>query len=218
MKIKQRIAIVEDQIAYRETIAFAIKADADVESVFEFGTAEIALRRLAGMLEKDRPTIILLDLRLPGMSGLEAIPKFRKVLPQTEIIIVTQSESTLDIVSAIKAGASGYLLKSATIEEIKSSITSVSEGGASLDPNVAKYILNNFRGTNDTCGHDKNLSEREREILQMISAGLLKKEIADKLDISVTTVAYHVKHIYEKLNVQNAAAAVSKAYRKGILH
>lgn len=218
MKIKRRIAIVEDQIAYRETIAFAIKADADVESVFEFGTAEIALRRLAGMLEKDRPTIILLDLRLPGMSGLEAIPKFRKVLPQTEIIIVTQSESTLDIVSAIKAGASGYLLKSATIEEIKSSITSVSEGGASLDPNVAKYILNNFRGTNDTCGHDKNLSEREREILQMISAGLLKKEIADKLDISVTTVAYHVKHIYEKLNVQNAAAAVSKAYRKGILH
>ena len=218
MKIKRRIAIVEDQIAYRETIAFAIKADADVESVFEFGTAEIALRRLAGMLEKDRPTIILLDLRLPGMSGLEAIPKFRKILPQTEIIIVTQSESTLDIVSAIKAGASGYLLKSATIEEIKSSITSVSEGGASLDPNVAKYILNNFRGTNDTCGHDKNLSEREREILQMISAGLLKKEIADKLDISVTTVAYHVKHIYEKLNVQNAAAAVSKAYRKGILH
>ncbi|MBT5903990.1 MAG: response regulator transcription factor, partial [Opitutaceae bacterium] len=153
----------------------------------------------------------------PGMSGLEAISWFKKYLPKVEIIILTQSDKESDVMEAIAEGAGGYLLKSSTVKQIQEAIETVSEGGASLDANVARYILDKLKGVSVKDKNQRNLSDRESEILNLLSEGLVKKEIADKLEISVSTVAYHVRHIYEKLNVVNAPAAVAKAFQSGIL-
>ncbi|MDA0350488.1 MAG: response regulator transcription factor [Verrucomicrobia bacterium] len=134
------------------------------------------------------------------------------------VIVLTQSDNKADILGAISLGATGYLLKSATVNQITEGIKTVMEGGASLDSGVANFILRTLRTMSSQTDEDlgKTLSVREQEILQLLAEGLVKKQIADKLQISITTVAYHVKHIYEKLHVQNAPAAVAKAFRIGI--
>lgn len=217
MKENIRIMLVEDHPGYREVIERAIKRVSHFDLISQYGTAEIALRSVQATTNPDTPDLILLDLNLPGMSGLEAIPWFKKYLPKVEIIILTQSDKESDVMAAISAGAGGYLLKSATVKQIREAIETVAEGGASLDPNVARYILDKLKGVPVTDENQRSLSDRELEILNLLSDGLVKKEIADKLGISVSTVAYHVRHIYEKLNVVNAPAAVAKAFRSGIL-
>ena len=162
------------------------------------------------------PDLIILDLNLPGMSGFEAIPWIKEYSPKTEIIVLTQSDKPADVMNAISQGASGYLLKSATVNQIKEAIQTVFDGGASLDPGVARFILNNIKSRPNTKKLEKTLSGRELEILTLLGEGLVKKMIADRLEISVTTVAYHVKHIYEKLNVMNAPAAIDRAHRLGL--
>lgn len=219
MKNKIRIMLVEDHLGYREVIERAIKREKGLDLISQFGTAEIALRSLQNVSEKDTPNLVLLDLNLPGMPGLEALPWILDYVPNTKVIVLTQSDKEADVLEAISKGASGYLLKSATVRQIIEAIHTVIDGGASLDPNVASFILNTLKNqTTAPFGEPgKSLSGREMEILALLGDGLVKKEIASKLDISVTTVAYHVKHIYEKLNVVNAPAAISKAYKTGIL-
>lgn len=212
-----RVMLVEDHAGYRETISVVLENQADMELAGQFGTAEIALRTLQDQAGDNLPDVILLDLNLPGMSGLEAIPWIRKYAPETEIIILTQSDKAAEVRRAISEGASGYLLKSATVKQITEGILTVVDGGASLDPEVARFVLNELRNQTAPQATGKPLSERELEILELLSEGLAKKDIAARLDIAVTTVAYHVKHIYEKLNVSNAPAAIGKAYRSGIL-
>lgn len=211
-----RIMLVEDHAGYREVITRALKREADLDLASQFGTAEIALRSLQERPRTAPPDLVLLDLNLPGMSGLEAIPWFKRYVPETEIIILTQSDKTGDVINAITLGAAGYLLKSATASQIKDGIRTVMAGGASLDPHVARFILDTLKKRPPPTESGKTLSERELEILALLGDGLVKKEIANRLDISVTTVAYHVKHIYEKLEVQNAPAAISKAYKTGL--
>ncbi len=217
MKKTINIMLVEDHPGYREVIERAIKRDPNLYLSSQYGTAEIALRSVQDANASTNLDIILLDLNLPGMSGLEAIPWFKKYIPKCEILVLTQSDKEEDILAAITAGASGYLLKSATIKRIKESIETVVDGGASLDPNVALYILKKLKAAPTIDKPQKALSERELEILLLLGEGLVKKEIASKLEIGATTVAYHVRHIYEKLNVVNAPAAVAKAYQAGIL-
>ncbi len=209
--------IVEDHPGYREVITRALKGQPDMKLISKFGTAEIALRGLESSSTNDTPDLVLLDLNLPGMSGLDAISWFKKYLPEIKIIILTQSNQEADILSAISQGAEGYLLKSSTIAQVREAIRVVMAGGSSLDPDVARFILNTFEGKAPVTTSDSDLSERELDILTLIGEGLVKKEIASRLGISTDTVSYHVKHIYSKLNVPNAPAAVSKAYRKGIL-
>ena len=218
MKSNIRIMLVEDHAGYRETIASALDLEDNMELVGQYGTAEIALRKLQSSTEFELPDVILLDLNLPGFHGLEAMPWISQYAPKAKTIVLTQSDNVPDINRAITQGAAGYLLKSAKLREIIDSIKTVVDGGASLDPDVARYILNAFQNTKtDATPPERKLSQRELETLELIGQGLAKKEIADKLDISVTTVAYHVKHIYEKLNVTNAPAAVDRAHRLGIL-
>lgn len=213
-----RIMLVEDHAGYRETIATALELEDNMELVGQYGTAEIALRKLQSSTESELPDVILLDLNLPGFHGLEAMPWISQYAPKAKTIVLTQSDNVPDINRAITQGAAGYLLKSATLREIIDAIQTVVDGGASLDPDVARYILNSFQTPKNNAEQpDKGLSQRELETLELIGQGLAKKEIADKLDISITTVAYHVKHIYEKLNVANAPAAVDRAHRLGIL-
>jgi DNA-binding NarL/FixJ family response regulator len=175
--------------------------------------AEQALK----VLEHDTTTdVVLLDLNLPEMSGLEAIPWIKKYCPKIKIIILSQSDNETNILNAIHLGADGYLLKESTLDQIISGIRAVVDGGASLDPRVAKFILNTIQTKVPEPNSDPLLSEREIEILRLLSDGLMKKDISERLDIGITTVATHVRRIYEKLDVVNAPAAISKAYKAGI--
>ncbi len=212
-----RIMLVEDQAAYREVISLALKREASVELTSQFGTAEFALRALQHPKEQDVPDLILLDLNLPRVSGIEAIPWIKEYSPNTKIIILTQSDAEADVLQAIRAGASGYLLKSASPAQITESIRTVMDGGAPLDAGVARFILNTLQGKLPSTKPKTALSDRELEVLSLLASGQAKKEIANQLGISAYTVAYHVKHIYEKLEAVNAPAAISKAYEHGIL-
>lgn len=212
---RTRIVLVEDSAEYRRVIAMAIDDQPDMELVRHFGTAEVALRTLAATADSDQPHILLLDLRLPGMGGLEAIPLIRKAAPTVKIIVLSQSEESRDIYQAIAAGVAGYLLKSSTLEEIATGIRMVAAGGASLDKYVARHILDAMQ--QPKLAATSLLTDREGEILQLLADGLVKKEIAHRLGISYATVDTHVSHVYAKLNVANAPAAVSQAYERGIL-
>jgi DNA-binding NarL/FixJ family response regulator len=217
MKPSTRVMIVEDHPEYREGIALALEVEDDIELTHKFGTAERALRYLQDHPASRKPDVILLDLNLPGISGLEALPHFRTFLPEAKVIILTQSHRESDVLAAISAGAAGYLLKSAPLDQITESIRTVMSGGAALDAKMANFILNSLKKAPPKPEGGNQLTQRELEVLTLLGQGLLKKEISDRLSVSVPTVATHVRHIYEKLNVQNAAAAITKAYRTGIL-
>lgn len=218
MSKNHQVCIIEDNHAYREVLRLAFERDASVKLHSEFGTAEIALRELDKAEAK--PDLILLDLKLPSMSGLDAIRPLLELCPQTKILILSQSDAQQDILRAISRGAHGYLLKSASIKRITEHIASTCAGGSSLDPSVASYLVAKLR-TKETQGMEpqnaQDLSKREYEILQLLANGMVKKEIADQLKISYATVDTHVRHIYQKLDTHNAPAAVSMAHRLGLI-
>ncbi|MBI9020771.1 MAG: response regulator transcription factor [Verrucomicrobia bacterium] len=216
MKEPIQIMLVEDHPAYREVIEMALKKEKDLTLASQFGTAEMALRT-AQDHKAQKPHIILLDLNLPGMSGLDAIPWFKKYTPDSRIIILTQSGMEADVLQAIRSGAAGYLLKSSTVAQIKEGIRSVMDGGHPIDAGIARFILTSLKKPLPKNEQLTPLSNREIEILTLLADGLARKEIADRLDIGTSTVVTHLGHIYDKLNVPNAPSAVSKAYRSGIL-
>ena len=212
------VTVIEDNHAYREVLQLAFERDASVKLHSEFGTAEIALRELEKTQTK--PDLILLDLNLPGMSGLDALPALLELCPQTKILILSQSDAPQDILRAISRGAHGYLLKSTSIKRITEHIASTCAGGASLDPGVARYLVERLKGedTPATKAQDvQELSKREYEVLQLLADGKVKKEIADHLSISYATVDTHIRHIYHKLDAHNAPGAVSIAHRLGLI-
>lgn len=217
MQTKIRISLVEDHPEFREVISLVLQNEPDFELINSFGSAERALRKFENATGIESSDIVILDLNLPEMSGLEALPWIQTYQPNAKIIILSQSDSEADIIKAIELGASGYLLKASEITQIADAIRSVANGGASLDPKVAKYILQHLTAKPVALEIAKPLSKREMEILRLISEGMLKKQIAHQLGISLNTVVRHIVHIYEKLEVQNAAAAVTKGYRSGIL-
>ncbi len=216
MNDKIHVMLVEDHPEYREAIELALGKEPAMALASQFGTAERALRHLKDSKSDETPDVILLDLNLPGINGLDAIPLFNSAVSTAKIIILTQSNQAADVLKAITRGASGYLLKSATLKQITEGIRNVNNGGASLDANVAQFILKTLK-TKLPRGHKEQLlTEREMEVLTLLAEGYVKKEIADQLGISTTTVITHVAHIYEKLNVTNAPSAINKAYRMGI--
>jgi DNA-binding NarL/FixJ family response regulator len=208
--------LVEDNPEYRRVIELAMKRDPDMELVNQSGTAERALRSFQDMSTRVVPDLILLDLNLPGISGLEALPHLAQTAPDSPVIVLTQSDREADVLHAISLGAKGYLLKSATVNQIKDGIQTVIGGGSSLDPAVARFILDQLKAKLPKNEAGPQLSERELETLKLLGDGLVKKEIATELKISVFTVATHIRHIYEKLEVPNAPAAVNRAHRLGL--
>jgi DNA-binding NarL/FixJ family response regulator len=217
MKPKIRVMLVEDSSRYREVVTLALQDQADLELAGQFGTAEIALRNLHDKSRDKLPNLILLDLRLPGMDGLAALPQFLAAAPAAKVIVLTQSENEADVLRAISLGASGYLLKSSTVAQIVEGIRTVTSGGASLDAGVARFILDTLKTLLPKREAEQLLTERQQEILALLGEGMAKKEIADRLKISYATVDEHIAHIYERLDVHNAPAAISKAYRLGML-
>jgi DNA-binding NarL/FixJ family response regulator len=217
MKNSIQLMLIEDSEDYRKGIICALDGNPGIKVISQYGTAEIALRNLRETAEKNLPDIILLDLNLPGMSGLEAVPLIRQQAPDAKIIILTQSDKEADVLSAIRLGASGYLLKSSSISSLIEGIELVHSGGATLDKTLAGFILNTLSERLPEVTLDTPLSKREIEVLALIAEGESQKQIASRLDISTYTVSEYIHNIYGKLKVQNAPAAVAKAYRSGIL-
>lgn len=209
--------VVEDHADYRAGIKLALETTSDIRLAGLFSTAESALLHLQNCHSAKQPNVILLDINLPGLSGLGSMRWIRAYAPRAKIIVLTQSDKEADLMTAISQGASGYLLKSATIDQITEGIRTVMAGGASLDARMAQYLLTTLRKQAPQLIGKDLLTRREVEILSLLSEGLLKKEISERLGISTATVSTHVSHIYEKLNVQNAPAAISTAFQAGIL-
>lgn len=213
---KIRIVLVEDHPEYREVIGLALEKEQDMDLVRQFGTAEMALRSLQDNQGRHAPDIVLLDLNLPGMGGLDALPLLAAAIPKAKIIILTQSNKEADVLRAITLGASGYLLKGSSRKQITEGIRTVMDGGATLDAGVARFVLTTLQGRLPKEQTGPQLSKRELDVLALLAEGLAHKEIATRLDISNTTVVTHINHIYEKLNVPNAPAAINKAHRFGL--
>ncbi len=216
MKKPTEIMLIEDHPEYREVIGLALADEADMNLTGRFGSAEVAIRSLQDKSTRTEPDIILLDINLPGMKGIEAIPRLKNLSPKSRIIMLTQSNMEADVVEAIQNGAAGYLLKSSSIEQITGGIRMTMANGATLDPSVAKYILHALGMQSSLTTLQTDLTSREMETLVLLSEGLVKKEIAQKLGISTHTVGEYVKNIYSKLEVQNAPAAVHKAHKLGL--
>jgi DNA-binding NarL/FixJ family response regulator len=214
---KIRIVLIEDHPEYREVVELALGKEPDMDLLRPFGTVEMALHSLQDNQGRHSPPdIVLLDLNLPGMGGLDAIPLLVATVPKAKIIILTQSNKEADVLRAITLGASGYLLKGSSRKQITDGIRTVMAGGATLDAGVARFVLTTLQERLPKEQTGPHLSKRELDVLSLLAEGLAHKEIALRLDISNTTVVTHINHIYEKLNVPNAPAAINKAHRFGL--
>jgi len=160
----------------------------------------------------DPPDIILMDLGLPGMNGIKGIQKIKQIVPEVIIVVLTVFEDTDSILQSIGNGASGYLLKGSSFDEIISSLELILSGGAPINPQIAKKILDLFAATHTPS--DYGLTPREKEVLTYLVDGLLKKQIADKMSITFHTVDKHLRSIYTKLQVPSRSQAVSKAIKE----
>lgn len=210
-----QIMVVEDNTVYRQAIVSSLNKKPGFTCIAESASSDDAFHQLNE--DGPRPDIILLDLEMPGTHGLDAIPKLQELTPQSRIIILSQSDREGHVLQAITRGASGYLLKTASRNDILASIEEVHKGGASIDPKLAHITLKLIRRIQPEVPeeHDKKLTAREIEVLQLLSDGYVKKEIANQLNLSPHGVDKRMRRIYDKLQVQNVAAAVATAMRKG---
>lgn len=209
-----RVWIVEDNRPFREAVKFALESETCLTCEKAFHSAEPAIEALAS--DPTTPDVILLDLDLPGISGLDAIPQLKKLAAKTHVLVLTQFDDRPKVFQAIGAGASGYLLKSAPVDEISRGIAEVMEGGAPLNARIAKMMLSTFSHLPPDDG-EAELTPRELEVLSHLAEGFAKKQIADELEISYHTVDMHVRAIYQKLQVHNLSGAVAKAIRRGLI-
>jgi DNA-binding NarL/FixJ family response regulator len=210
-----QVMVIEDNRIYRHAIAEALNENKEFACIAEAISSDEAFLLLE--TENLQPDIILLDLEMPGTHGLDALPKLLKKRPGTRIIILTQSDREVHILKAITRGAAGYLLKTAPLQDIFDSIREVCNGGASLDPKLAHITLQLIRNIQPEIPEEDEslLTTRELEVLQLLSKGFVKKEIADQFDLSLHAIDHRMRRIYTKLQVQNVAAAVAIAVRKG---
>lgn len=207
------IMIIEDDDTYRESLQAAINASENLVCPYACESCEEALE----ILEKDfAPEILLLDIKLPGISGIEGIPKFKAFSPATHIIILTVFDDDDLIFNAVCRGAEGYLLKSSTPQQIRDSIQNVMCGGAAMTPTIAGKVLKMFTQYAEPKG-EYDLTMREKEILQLLVDGLSKKHLADRLCISLYTVDTHLKNIYAKLHVHSQIDVIAKALKEHLL-
>ena len=198
---------IEDNEGYRQTLARVINQSDAARCDRAFPSCEEALDALR---QDAPPAVILLDINLPGMSGIEAVREFKAIAPETEIVMLTMFSHHTAIFQALCAGASGYLVKTATPEAIVQSIAEVINGGAPMSPQIARSVLTLF--TRHASGNaDYGLTEREQTVLELLVKGNIKKEIAARIEVSYHTVDKHVRSIYGKLHVHNLSAAVAKA-------
>jgi len=204
------ISIVEDLVEVREGLSQFISLNSEFKVVGAFRTAEEAVAEIPRL----KPNIVVMDINLPGMNGIECIRQLKEKTPGTQFMMFTVYENDEKVFEALKAGASGYLLKNTGLVQMISSLKELHEGGSPMSANIARKLVSLFHQEAKVKSQIESLSPRENEVLVLLSDGLLYKEIADQLSISIATVRQHIHKIYDKLHVENRTEALNKAYGK----
>ena len=199
------ISIIEDDVPAREILAEWIRRAEGFQCVSEHADAESAL----GSLPREKPAVVLVDINLPGINGIECIRRLKPVLPQTQFVILTVYEDDNHIFKALAVGASGYLLKQTPRQMLLTALREVHDGGSPMSSSIARKVVQSFRRPAPVPGDAVSLSPREQEVLELLARGFLYKEIADSLHLSVQTVNTYIRRIYEKLHVRSRAQAIA---------
>ena len=208
-----QIWLIEDNDAYRDALARVINGSNGLHCVRAFSSCEAALHEL---IPVSAPQVILLDVGLPGMSGIEGIKHLKTAAPATQVIMLTMFDDHDKVFQSICAGASGYLLKTSPQAEITEGIREVLAGGAPMNARIARSVLEMFAKLAAPKG-DYGLTAREEEVLELMVRGLIKKEIADRLSLSYHTIDSHLRNIYQKLHVHTRTGAVAKAIKERLV-
>ncbi len=201
-----KVAIVEDSKTTREGLKTIIELSDEYVCVAACETAEEALR----ILPRQEPEIVLMDIQLPAMSGIECVERLKLLMPEVAVIMVTVYEDPDRIFSALRAGAAGYLLKRSAPELVLGALRDVGKGGAPMSGEIARKVIQYFRDQSVVSKDVQNLSARERNVLELVAFGLSNKEIAARIHVSIDAVRWHLKHIYSKLHVHSRTEAALK--------
>ena len=200
------VSIIEDDVPAREILPGWIRRADGFRCVGEFDDAESALEHLP----EEKPSVVLVDINLPGMNGIECVRRLKPRLPDTQFVMVTVYEDANHIFNALSAGASGYLLKQMRRNDLLAALKEVYAGGSPMSSQIARRVVQSFQRAGVEPGNTEDLSPREREVLELLARGYLYKEIASMLQISVQTVNTYIRRIYEKLHVRSRAQAVAR--------
>ena len=204
------VSIVEDNDQLRGTLARVIARAEGFRCLAQYTTAEAALEGIP----KDPPQVVLMDINLPGMNGVECVRRLKQLLPTLQVIMLTVYEDTENIFNALAAGAMGYMLKRTPRDELLAAIRDVLQGGSPMTTHIARKVVQSFQRAGPASEPTENLSTREQEVLDCLSQGFLYKEIAEKLGISYETVHTYIRRIYEKLQVRTRTEAVAKFLKR----
>ena len=200
------VDIVEDDASAREILADWMSHASGFKCVGTHGSVEQALEHLPA----EKPSVVLMDINLPGMSGIEGVRRLKPILPDTQFLMLTVYEDADHVFEALEAEATGYLLKQTPRSELLASIKDVYAGGSPMTGNIARRVVQVFHRQDATTPESAKLSPREREVLELLARGYLYKEISDSLNVSRGTLNTHVRRIYEKLHVRSRSQAVAK--------
>jgi two-component system response regulator NreC len=211
---KIRVLLVEDHTVVRQGLRRILETDPQVEVIGEVGDGREALEAV----QRLAPTVAVVDISLPTLNGIELTRQLSKAAPATKVLILSMHADDPYVRQSLQAGAKGYLLKDADDQDLIRAVTALSAGGSYFSPAVSKTLLDRYlQGATDARDELSVLTDREREVLQLIAEGKSNKEVAQILELSVNTVESHRKHIMEKLDLHNTAAMVRFAVRKGIV-
>jgi DNA-binding NarL/FixJ family response regulator len=200
------VSIVDDEKKLCKSIATFLDSSMGFRCLSIYGSAEAALKHLPA----DRPVVVLMDINMAGMNGIECVKQLKVLAPQIQILMLTVYEDTEQIFKALAAGATGYLLKRLEPDELLQAIRDVHAGGSPMSNSIARKVVASFQVAN-VAGENKNLlTAREQAVLDCLAQGLAYKQIGDQLNISINTIRTHLRHIYEKLHVQSRTEAVAK--------
>ncbi len=203
------VSIVDDEKKLCESIATFLNDSPGFRCLSIYGSGKAALEHLPA----DRPDVVLMDINMAGMDGIECVRGLKVVAPQIQVLMLTVYEDTEQIFRALAAGATGYLLKRVEPGELLQAIRDVHTGGSPMSNSIARKVVASFQAATRAGEQQNRLSPREEAVLDCLAQGLAYKQIADKLDISINTIRTHLRHIYEKLHVQSRTEAVAKYLR-----
>lgn len=209
-----KAAIIEDKREIREGLRALINGTPGYHCTGSFGSMEEALERISS----EPPDAILVDIGLPGMSGIEGIPRLRQLFPEARVLVLTVYDDDDRIFSALCAGASGYLLKKTPPTRLLESLKEAVDGGGPMSPEVAHRVIELFRDFRPAKPSPHDLTPHELRLLKLLAEGHNYKTAAREFGVSINTISFHMKHIYEKLHVHSKSEAVAKAMRSGIVH
>ena len=203
---KKSVVVVEDDLRLQQHLIKMLDLPDDITCLCGVSSAEEALEKIP----KYQPDVVLMDINLPGISGIDCIRELKSKLPRLEVVMLTAYEEEDNIFRALKEGASGYLLKSSTPDAIYNAIRDVYSGGAPFSSHIARKVAQYFRGERKIENENETLTPREKDVLKLLASGYIYKEVADQLDISLETVRTYVKRICQKLHVRSKVEAIIK--------